>query len=517
MNLDRDQLLQRLEDTRQRLAAAEQALADCREENAVLFELAGVGRGEVEAATGRFLRVNKAYCQIVGYTAEEVLQKTIRDITHPDDTEIFYKASPRLLSGEIESHAEVKRYIHKDGRIIWVSIHSSLIRGKGGRPDIMTGVIEDITAQKLAEMAAEENAAKFRGVFENSFDAIAVCKDAFHIMANAAYLRLFGYSSMADLCSIPSAHLVAPSVRASIEDRLRRRNRGEPVPTEYITRGIRKDGTEFDLEVHISLFPIGGESFHLIVVRDVTERLRAQEFQKKAHEDLELAVAERTADLSRANARLQRESAKRKRLELAMWDAVDREQRRIGQDLHDSLGQQLVGISFTVKALRAPHDPAITAGLERVARLLCDAIGQTREIAHGLYPPELEDGLFHALGYLSQEVTLSYGIACHFEVGETFSVKEGNARQLYRVAQEAIANSLKHGRAKRIDIELARIRGSARLTIRDNGAGFPAHSVRPGMGLKTMRNRARLLGGRLLIKRNPAGGTIVTCSYREKS
>lgn len=112
-----------------------------------------------------------------------------------------------------------------------------------------------------------------------------------------------------------------------------------------------------------------------------------------------------------------------------------------------------------------------------------------RQIAQGLYPPELDDGLFFALRYLSEKVERSFGVACRFIEGKAFPLRESNVRQLYRIAQEAIANSLKHGRATRIAIALVRVRGMVRLTIRDNGVGTPADAgKREGMGLKTMRN-----------------------------
>jgi signal transduction histidine kinase len=301
-----------------------------------------------------------------------------------------------------------------------------------------------------------------------------------------------------------------------VTDRLERRIRGEEVPGDYVTRGLRKDGTEFDLEIHASSFHVNGECFRLVILRDVTETTRAQEEKRKAHEELERRVAERTADLSLSNARLQSESLKRKRLEQAMWNAIDREQKRIGEDLHDSLGQQLAGISCSIKAIKAPGDPVLAASLERVARLLCDAVAQTRRIARGLYPPELDDGLLFALKYLSDDVTHSFGVKCSFAAPEMFHVRESDGRQLYRIAQEAISNSLKHGHASQIDIELVRIKDVIRLTIRDNGAGLPAPgSLRPGMGLNTMRNRARVLGGNFVLKRDADGGTVVRCWYHE--
>ncbi|HEX4083959.1 MAG TPA: PAS domain S-box protein [Chthoniobacteraceae bacterium] len=495
------------EELLRRVREAERAYQELREENEVNFELPGVGRGDIYTENGRIVRVNKALCEITGYTQEELLGLTIHHITHPDDRPIFGRQYTRMLAGEIESYAVEKRYLRKDGCAVWVAINASLLPERPGRPAMMTSVVRDITALKMAEAAAQESATKFRGVFENSFDAIAVYKGDAHAMANQAYLRLFRYESFEELAKVTGPELIASSHRAMVRDRIERRLRGEPVPADYVSRGVRKDGTEFDLEIHASLFHVDRDVYRLVILRDVSERVRA-------HEELETRVAERTADLSLANERLQNESSKRRRMELAMWDAIDREQRRIGEDLHDSLGQQLAGIGCKLKAIRAPEAPGLMTELERVARLLREAIVQTREIAHGLYPQELEEGIFFALGYLSEKMTDSYGVECSFAAGEIFPVREICARHLYRIAQEAISNSLKHGRATRIRIELRRARGLVRLSIGDNGIGFSVAGPRPGMGLKTMRNRARIIGGGVSIKRNPDGGTCVTCSFR---
>ena len=491
----------------QRVQEAERALKELKEENELNYELLGVGRGDIHTDTGRMVRVNKAFCELIGYSEEELLKLSIHDITHPDDRTIYGQQYQRMLADEIESYAVEKRYLRKDGNIVWVAINASLLPERPGRPPTFTAVVRDITALKMAEAAARESATSFRRIFENSIDAIAVYKGWVHSMVNAAYLRLFRYGSMEELEGVEGPDLIAPSHRAQIRERIAERLRGEAVPKDYISRGLRKDGTEFDLETHSSVFFVDGEAYRLVILRDVTEQMRAQE-------ELERRVTERTADLSLANERLRSESSKRQRLELAMWDAIDREQRRIGEDLHDSLGQQLAGIGCKVKAIRAPEAPGLVAELERVAGLLREAIVQTREIAHGLYPQELEDGIFFALGFLSEKVTDSYGVKCSFTAGETFPVRESCARHLYRIAQEAIANSLKHGRATRIGIELQRTRGLVRLTINDNGSGFSGAGSRPGMGLKTMRSRARIIGGGVSIKRNPNGGTCVTCSFR---
>ena len=173
-------------------------------------------------------------------------------------------------------------------------------------------------------------------------------------------------------------------------------------------------------------------------------------------------------------------------------------------------------ISSSLVISAPPSGPS--ADLKRVARLLWKAVAQTGDIAHGLHPPEMEEGLFFVLRYLSQRITESYGGDCRVIAGNPFHIRESNAPQLYRIAQEAITNSFKHGHANRATLEMTRSHGVIRLKIGDNGVGFGAAAgARPGMGLKTMRNRARLLGGTIKIKRTEDGGASVVCSFHPET
>jgi PAS domain S-box-containing protein len=286
---------------REQLERAERIIRDLRAENEASFELSGVGRADVIVESGTIARVNKAFCQILGYTAEELCGRRLRDISHAEDAEIFAKAAPHILSGEVRVYATTKRYIHKDGHIIWVAINSSLLPERPGCPRMMTGLVQEITAQRNAEEALHAAAVRFRAIFENSIDAIAVYEGEKHQLVNPAYLKLFGYASEEELAGISGPDLIAESERQVVKERLAQRLRGEHVPSYYISRGLRKDGSEFDLEIHANVFTVGGQAFRLAILRDVTDRVRGQDALRKAHEQLELRVLERTRDLERAN------------------------------------------------------------------------------------------------------------------------------------------------------------------------------------------------------------------------
>ncbi len=510
MKLTRDEL-------EQRLRRAEALLREREEETRIAFELSGVGQVIADAETTRFLRVNQSFCVMMGYSEAELLELSAREISHPDDADIFSGTFyPKIQSGEISEYVTEKRYVHRRGDVVWVSINAMMLPDRARRPRRIAALIRDISAQKKAEQSAMQSATMFRAIFENSVDAIAVYEGYFHAMVNPAYVKLFGYSDAAELIGKPGPDLIAPAARERIKRRIAARLRGEIVPAAYVTRGLRRDGTEFDLDIHASYFEIDGGQFRLVILRDVTKKLLAEKILKKSRAELELRVAERTAELSRANARLQRASRHRKRLETELWAATDREQERIGADLHDGLGQQLAGIGYFVSAMEMRNpgaSPRLAADLRHISAFLNNAVAQTREIARGLYPPELEKGLFVALEKFAENVARTHEIECNFSCAKKFAIKKSAANQLYRIAQEAVTNALRHGRATRITLELICARSRGRLVIRDNGSGkFDAIKKSHGLGLRTMRNRAGLLDGTLEIKSGSAG-TVVTCLF----
>jgi PAS domain S-box-containing protein len=137
--------------------------------------------------------------------------------------------------------------------------------------------LRDITARKLAELAVQENTAKFRAVFDQSLDSIVMIEDGTLVMANPAYLKLFGYDDIEALVGKRVLDMIAPSHHAQVRDYVERRARGDNAPFYYQTRGLRRDATEFDMEVSASAFLLNGQRHTLAIVRDVTERVRAEE------------------------------------------------------------------------------------------------------------------------------------------------------------------------------------------------------------------------------------------------
>jgi signal transduction histidine kinase len=208
-------------------------------------------------------------------------------------------------------------------------------------------------------------------------------------------------------------------------------------------------------------------------------------------------------------------------LEKEILEISGREQMRIGQDLHDGLGQHLTGVTFLTRALEnklaALSLPEASAAAE-IGRLVFEALSQTRNLARGIFPVELESsGLVQALIELATTVEKLFNISCRFEGDDGMVLHDRTlANHLFRLTQEAINNSVKHGKAKQVVIRLRRSADKAVLSIRDDGLGFPthAHGVKAnGLGLRIMHYRAQKIGGSLEVQPAKDGGTIVSCTF----
>lgn len=199
------------------------------------------------------------------------------------------------------------------------------------------------------------------------------------------------------------------------------------------------------------------------------------------------------------------------RLEQQALQIGDREQARLAQDLHDGLGQQLIGASFLLRPLRQQLDGAVAAQLGEIETLIGAAIEQTRDLVRGLHPTTLEvAGLAAALDEVAAHVARVFGVDCRVCDRAGGELPEASRAQLYRIAREAVINAAKHARATRIDIELELDAGELVLAVRDDGIGIPARPA-IGMGLHLMAHRARLIGAALDVAAGPVRGTTVTC------
>lgn len=233
---------------------------------------------------------------------------------------------------------------------------------------------------------------------------------------------------------------------------------------------------------------------------------------------VEELVKARTEELTQVNRQLLEEIVRRRALEKELLSIVERERQRTGRELHDGIGQQLTGIAFMIETLeqklsmKSLAEEASYAG--RINERVNQAADQTHNLVRGLQPIDLErSGLASALEDLAADTQQLFNVSCTFLCEPPVSVSGvAVAANLYRIAQEAITNAIKHGKARAIKLELSDDEESVRLTVVNDGLGFPAGpTCGKGMGLSIMRYRAEMIDGSLDIRKGRDGGTKVTC------
>jgi PAS domain S-box-containing protein len=445
---------------------------------AVVF-MVSLDRGSGEAYVSPHIE------ELLGFSQEEWLEDPIRwyERIHPDDklrwnteaAEMFLTAKP-LRS--------VYRVIARSGRVIWFQCEAKMVGGHGGQPSFIHGVAFDVTDLKQAEDALQEER-NFAAALLDTLGALVVVLDRNGriVRFNRACERTTGYT-FGEVQGQRLEELLADRDEGvRFQSLLRRLAVGEPLDSFEsslaarggVERRISWSGT-------VLVGRSGAVEYLIITGIDVTES---------------------------------------KRLEKAILDISSREQRRIGEDLHDGLGQHLTGIAFMSKVLEqklAEKSLAESWAAKKIVRLVNEAIRKTRDLSRGLVPVMSDAlGLMSALEQLAGEVDDVFQIACRFECFEAVLVHDnGMGMNLYHIAQEAVNNAVKHGKARNILIGLRGAGAHFTLAIEDDGIGIPEPAPSTGMGLHIMSHRAKMIGGALSIERRPNGGTLVTCEFQPR-
>jgi PAS domain S-box-containing protein len=251
------------------------------------------------------------------------------------------------------------------------------------------------------------------------------------------------------------------------------------------------------------------------------QRKRAEEALQKSKELLEQLVRERTKALRMSYAELKNEIERRKGLEGEILAVSDREQQRLGQELHDGLCQHLTAVAFMARSvgLRLKNHRVIDAcDIEKIAELVNDAAADTRNLSRALHRMDVDAaGLVNALQDLvDREI---WKTPCRLEVKPLFHIQDdATAAQLYRIAREAVINANKHAEAREIVIKLEQTRQGMVMRVTDDGVGFPVEpKLKHGLGYHIMKYRAQMIGGRLEIDSPKRGGTCVSCYLADRA
>jgi len=370
--------------------------------------------------------------------------------------------------------------ITASGRRLWVHTTGRVVC-EAGRMVRLIGAIRDVTSRRIADAALRASESRLRSMVDNApMGIMLTTTDGRLSYINDALLSMCGLT-LTEAQQVGSVLTIHPDDRGRLARGWEGR-RGDGLPFASTGRYVRPDGTVAWWEATTAPIVIDDNlAAHVVMVLDVTEQLA-----------LEREVAE----------------------------AVGREQDRLGMELHDGLGQELTGLAISLESLvrqaEAGANP-LRKDLRELSDLASRSVAMCRQIAQGLAPMQLaRGGLRNALRSLSASARSLYGVhvRCRVRGLGDQELPSSTAHQFYRIAQEAISNAIRHGQATRIDLRVIRIGDRLQLLVQDNGRGMGETPAADGMGLHTMRYRAKMIGAELDVGPSAGGGVRVRCSLR---
>ena len=431
-----------------------------------------------EHGEARIVWASPGWAKFFGSTFEELNRIGWRHFFLPGDIPGAIERRQRLRRGErTEMELPLKTLA---GATRWVHLANQPVIAADGSVSRFVGIVHDITDRKASEEVLRSQALAIEVMHEG-----VVLSDSGGIirMTNPAFDRMFRLGAGANIgrhldqlpCDPPLDRRIA-----EFADQTGTRA-GAPLVSELTVHGAKDGDSALFVEAAITSLVLRGERFWLTMLQDATAR---------------------------------------RQLEREVLEVSNREQQRIGNDLHDGLGQELTGIALLLRGLenRAEREaPALSPAIEEVALLVNDAIFTTRALARGLSPVTFDrGGLAFALEELARRLSAMFHIDVRCEADHNLerAIEAANALHLYRIAQEAVTNAAQHGNAGNVRIALRCDGERGQLRIEDDGTGFnPALQQAKGLGLRIMHYRAQMMAGSLRIESGSAHGTVVTCWF----
>lgn len=503
-----------------RLAASEQRFR-------ALFQAAPMPLA-LHGSDGHYLEVNAAYAAMLGYSMEEIVRTGCRALTHPEDVAEGQRLFTEVRAGRLTGYQRDKRFIGRGGRIVFARSNTSAVRGEGGELLFILSIVQDTTAQRRA--AARKAALADLAV---ALSAATTTEEAARIVTRVAGELLPWDAAYLNIVHPRTQEVTWLARFDTIKGRKTQldgdgfRSRPSPLTCEIMRHGARLvnvrrrgfraaglpplspfgDARRPSASMMFAPLRFGGKPVGVISL---------QSYSPNAYTPEDLEVLQAIADHSGGALERIHAEAEWRRVGRELLAIGQGEQDRISRELHEevtvALGDAVQRAAQLVDGLRAAGGSgAEQAG--QVLRMLERAVAGLRSLARGLAPVELADGgLPAALERLCQDARARHGVRSRF-VGQLDAarVQPAIALHLFRIAQEAVGNALRHGQPKQLTLTLKLAGTELRLSIRDNGRGFKPASQPGGVGMAAMRHRAEIIGGTLTIVSRPGRGTRVEC------
>ena len=525
---------------------AEVRLKESEERFRSAFDNAPIGMALV-TPDGRWMRVNRSLCQIVGYSEQELLQTTFQAITHPKDLEADLSFVRRILAGEIPTYQMEKRYLHKHGHAIWILLSVSLLRNSDGEPLYFISQIQDITQRKQAEEALSQTVQRLNLLVEAS-RAISSSLNV-SSMLNQLIRHLIDSIPAADMGAIylydPQTERLIPKAAVGFDEEAYLKmclQAGEGISGRVFETGLSALQTNReDIErLQQGLSPennrllrqarrgLGIQSTVCVPLRTPSKGIIGTVVLSAmdtvfTSDDLGLleGVAAQTA-MAIQNADLFEQTRvgeeRLRALSHRLVEIQEAERRHIAHELHDEIGQALTLAKVNIQAIgRLAEASALAPELKECSDIVEDILRRVRALSVDLRPSVLDDlGLAAAV----RSCVYRYARQCGF-AGQVVDRVEGTPlppaveTTCFRIVQEALTNIVRHARAKKVLVVVDRRDQQLHLLIQDDGVGFDVPEVLrqasggASLGLLGMQERVSLVEGRIEIKSSPGHGTEI--------